>query len=246
MRRPTGFAHERGVAMRIRLALLPLAACFLLLGSNARAVTGTLNFVVLRVTFSDFGTGTRFTTPQTQSMDAEYPAQTGVFFKQAAESIPRRAASSEVQERVAARGRVCRPSGGRALARDRPRLPSDQSRPHLRRAADLLPHQRAAPDLGRRHGDDAWPERHPRRGRADRAGCRRQKPGAERPLWYDHMSALGRGARQRRPRQPVVTSATRTRTRLTASSSTCVRSQTTTTISSMSRMPRRRANLTSV
>ncbi len=74
--------------MRIRLALLPLAACFLLLGSNARAVTGTLNFVVLRVTFSDFGTGTRFTTPQTQSMDAEYPAQTGVFFKQAGKAFP--------------------------------------------------------------------------------------------------------------------------------------------------------------
>jgi hypothetical protein len=54
--------------MRIRAAaLLPLAACLLLVGSNATAVTGNLQFVVLRVTFSDFGTGTRFTTAQTQS-----------------------------------------------------------------------------------------------------------------------------------------------------------------------------------
>ncbi len=48
-----------------RLALL---AAFLLLGAApASALSGTANFVVLRVTFSDFGTGTRFTTASAQA-----------------------------------------------------------------------------------------------------------------------------------------------------------------------------------
>jgi hypothetical protein len=39
----------------------------LLIPARVFALSGTVNFVVLRVTFSDFGTGTRFTTAQAQA-----------------------------------------------------------------------------------------------------------------------------------------------------------------------------------
>lgn len=52
--------------MRTRLLVLVVALSFLLVGSG-HAITGSVNFVVLRVTFSDFGTNTRFTTAQTQT-----------------------------------------------------------------------------------------------------------------------------------------------------------------------------------
>jgi hypothetical protein len=49
-----------------RLTLI--IGCLLLLSIRAEAqLSGTVNFVVLRVTFSDFGTGTRFTTAQAQA-----------------------------------------------------------------------------------------------------------------------------------------------------------------------------------
>jgi hypothetical protein len=52
--------------VRLRLILLATASCLLLAGDGV-GFTGGVNFVVLRVTFSDFGNGTRFTTAQTQA-----------------------------------------------------------------------------------------------------------------------------------------------------------------------------------
>ena len=53
--------------VRSRVAvILAIASCFVLSG-DAHGITGTVNFVVLRVTFSDFGANTRFTTAQTQT-----------------------------------------------------------------------------------------------------------------------------------------------------------------------------------
>jgi hypothetical protein len=52
--------------MRPHRVLLAAIVC-LLLTSDAAARTGAVNFVVLRVSFNDFGTATRFTTAQTQA-----------------------------------------------------------------------------------------------------------------------------------------------------------------------------------
>src|SRR5258708_3671746 len=49
----------------LRLALIALCLIALYPATATAQLSGTVNFVVLRVTFSDFGTGTRFTAAQT-------------------------------------------------------------------------------------------------------------------------------------------------------------------------------------
>lgn len=54
--------------MRARIVISALLVCTTIaLAGDAGAITGGVNLVVLRVTFSDFGTGTRFTTAQIQN-----------------------------------------------------------------------------------------------------------------------------------------------------------------------------------
>jgi hypothetical protein len=59
-------SFRQEVVMRTRLLLLALASVFVLAGSG-RAITGSVTFVVLKVTFSDFPAGSRFTAAQTQT-----------------------------------------------------------------------------------------------------------------------------------------------------------------------------------